>query len=599
MIALETLSTFSGLLQNIGNFAQPDTIRPDMGPYDEALEEDPGTQFLSAGAIPPDPARAAVIGIIDDAVPFANQRLTVDGLHSRVAAIWLQDGAVTKAVNQAVGADLPHGTELRGAQISDMLKDLAAGDLSDEDAIYRKAGVIDFSRGSVQSAAFFGNHGAAVADLAAGFPPSDPDARNFPVMAVSLPPEVTRDTLGTFAPVYILTAILYLVQRTRRLCRWLEQVRGDGVAVRLPLIINISYGILAGAKDGSSLVERFQDAVTQAGATDIGPVHFVLPMGNHRQSQTHAALDTAKGDHVVWEAKPDDATPSFIEFWGPWRDDPEPPGQCMQLSIARHSDAMPATTGFQSHGGFEKLQNGDAPVARAYLQYRATNGGGREVITLAMYPTVPAQPGSPYIQPGCYRMSVSLGVDAVVDAYIQRDDSIRRFRSGGRQSKFRDPRYQTHDAAGRVLANDDPAAQAAVMREGTVNAFAGGSHQLRVGGTFGDEDSDEAEVEREVVPYSGLGTDGPARAVTGDTTAPADRSRIRPGIVAMGSLSGSRQAVSGTSMSSPQVTRALAIKLASGIPIPPVTPANIAAILQDAPVARTAGPQNTRIIKKF
>ncbi len=598
MIALETLSAFSGLLQNLDEFAQADTIRLNIEPYDESLEDDPNLQFLSPGALPPDPARAAVIGVIDDTVPFANQRLTVNNLDSRMAAIWMQDGAIASAVDPRVGADLPHGTELRGAQISRMLVDLAAGDLADEEAIYRKAGVIDFSRGSVQSGAFFGNHGAAVADLAAGFAPSDADARNFPVMAVSLPPEVTRDTLGTFAPFYILTAILYLVRRTRRLCRWIEKVRGDGVLVRLPLIVNISYGILAGAKDGSSLVEQFQDAVTQAGITDIGPVHFVLPMGNHRQSQTHAALDTATDDQVTWEAKPDDKTPSFLEFWGPWRDDTNPPAQCMQLSISRQPSA-PVTTGFAAHGAFEELQNGDAPVGRAYLQYRRTNGGGREVITLAMYPTLPAQSGDPYIQPGHFQMSVSLGEDSVVDAYIQRDDSIRRFRSGGRQSKFRDPFYQSHGPAGDVLAFDPSGSQANVMRAGTVNAFACGGLQLRVGGTYGDEDDDLDEEEREVVVYSGLGAAGLARPITGDTTAPADRGRMRPGVVTMGSLSGSRQAVSGTSMSAPQVTRALARRLASGDPISPVTPANIDAILRGTVVARTAGPQNTKINRKF
>lgn len=593
MVALETFGTFAGLLQNMDEFAQPDTIRPeeDTKPYDSTLEDDPKLAFLTTGALPDDPSKAAVIGIIDDAIPFANQRLTVGNLHSRVAAIWMQDGAVANAVEDRVGEDLPYGTELRGAQISKMLTDLDDGVLSDEEAIYRAAGVIDFSRGTTQSAAFFGNHGAAVADLAAGFPPSDDEARNFPIMAVSLPPEVTRDTLGTFAPVYILTAILYLIQRTRRLGQWLE--KKHGTPVRLPLIINISYGILAGAKDGSSLVERFQDAISDQSHDEIGPVHFVLPMGNHRQSRTHASLDTATDDHLVWEAKPDDITPSFVEFWGPWRDDANTPEHCMQLRIARDPGGAMVPTTFAAHGSFEELSQAGKPVGRAYLQYRPFGTGGREVITLAMHPTVPVRPSDAYIQPGRFRMAIDLTESSVVDAYIQRDDSIRRFRSGGRQSKFQDAHYQTHDPSGRELAFDVRDADARVLRRGTVNAFACGFSQIRVGGTYGDDDSTD------IVDYSGLAGDGHNRPITGDVTAPADRSKIRPGIVTMGALSGSRQAVSGTSMSAPRITMALAKKLAVSPIGLQVTPENITEVLQDAAQPRTAGPQNTKGTKEF
>ena len=304
MIAIETLSAFAGIVDNMRHFAQSDSLRETpLAPYDETLEDDPELQFLSPDALPPDPSKAVVIGVIDDAIPFANQRLTFGRTDSRVAGIWMQDGAVADSLHPDIGSDLPFGTELRGAQISGLLRALADGDLADEETVYRKAGVIDFLRGSIQSGAFFGNHGSAVADLAAGFSPEDADGRNFPVMAVSLPPEVTRDTLGTLAPFYIQLSVLYLVQRTRRLCRWIEKVRGDGVKVRLPLVVNISYGILAGAKDGSSLVERFQDAISTQVDPGIGPVHFVLPMGNHRLSRTHAVVQTAKKDDVIWEAK--------------------------------------------------------------------------------------------------------------------------------------------------------------------------------------------------------------------------------------------------------------------------------------------------------
>ncbi|MEJ6402907.1 S8 family serine peptidase [Yoonia sp. 2307UL14-13] len=596
MIATETFSTFAGLLNNMDQFAQPDTIRSDVGDYDASLESDPALAFLSDGAMPDDLSQTAVIGIIDDAVPFANQRLTIGGKDARLAGIWMQDGAVKHALHPGIGADLPFGTELRGAQISGLLDDLVNGRLADEEAIYRKAGVVDFSRGSTQSAAFFGNHGAAVADLAAGFSPDDALARNFPVMAVSLPPEVTRDTLGTFAPVYILTAILYLIQRTRRLCKWLESKHGS--PVRLPLIINISYGILAGAKDGSSLVERFQDAVSDNDHPEVGPIHFVLPMGNHRQSQTHAVLQADGADKLDWELKPDDNTPSFVEIWGPMRDSPEPPEACMQLVLGRGAGDL-ERTGFTTHGTFEDLRQNGRPAGRAYLQYRRFGGGGREVVTLAMYPTLPSLPGADYVQPGLVRIGAVLPDGDAVDAYIQRDDSIRRFRSGGRQSKFLDPGYQTHDPAGRELPFDQRGADTSVIRAGTVNAFACGFNQIRVGGTYGDEDTVDGQPTGDVVHYSGLGLVGDGRIITGDVTAPADRSRIRPGIVTMGALSGSRQAVSGTSMSAPSVTMSLARILAEQPDGFEVTPQNIAAVLRGGPRPRTAGPQNTKGTKRF
>ncbi|WP_298292229.1 hypothetical protein [uncultured Litoreibacter sp.] len=556
MSARSMAGAFGDMLKHLDGIAVSDTLNLAPKAYDPTSESTDQFAYLSDDAIPKKLGKAVVIGVIDDAMPFAHQRLTLKGKTARVASIWMQGAATDPSPPGGVGSDLPFGRELRGAQISNLLGKLNTSELPDEDSLYRATGAIDFGRGSIQSGAFSANHGSGVVDLAAGFAPDDKDARNFPVMAVSLPPEVTRDTLGTFSPIYIIMGVLHLVHRTRRLCRWLEkkQKLAEG-SVKLPLVINLSYGLSAGPKDGSGAIEAFMDAVSAQTGTDIGPVTFVLPMGNQRLNQLHGVLDPGTDATLGWQLQPDDPTPSFVEFWGPHLD--AQPKDPMQLVVDLPNAPRPERTDFESHGSYQVLQIDGQEVGRAYLQWHPSDAGGRELITLVVPPTVPQEVGAPYISAGTWQVSVDTADRGLVHTYVQRDDAVRGFGGGGRQSNLHDDAYRVYDETGRKILHDPTGTVTGVQRTGSVNAFANGGLQIRVGGCYDSADQPPA-------PYSSLGRPDQGRPLEGDKVAPSDRSPELPGMVCMGSLSGSRQALDGTSVACPQVTREIAMLLSKG-----------------------------------
>lgn len=564
MIAAEQFDDFRPLRENLSAFLRHDTIHPAVaGGRDRVQEADalayptyvhPAAEpdphgFLSDAALPPSDG-ACILGVIDDMVPVTHRRLTAGGA-SRLASVWLQGAAHRMPTDaHAPGTDLAFGRELRGPQIDAMRTAHTHAGTLDEEAMLRDAGILDPARGPLHGGGRRSRHGAAVTDLMAGLDPADPDAARFPVIGVALPPEVTRDTLGTFAPFYILSATLHILHRARRLCRWLEAKRGlDENSLRLPVVINLSYGVTAGPKDGMGLIERFQDAVAAESDDDatLGPVRFVVPTGNHRLSRGYARLTP---DHTIaWHIPPDDATPTFAEIWGPVRASLS--GEPMQLTLTTPGGTA-ARTAFTAHDTVSDLSTGTTHLARCYLSARrARDGGWREAIVLALPPTA-SQTGRPTTPAG--RWGLSVHGTGPFDLHVQRDDSIRAYRSGGRQSRLDDGLYRTHDPAGRVIETDPPE-PGPLRRAGTVNAYACGSRQVRVAGTTRDD---------RPMSYSAR-TDGPDGLPQGtDLSAIADWGPGRRGVPAAGAYVASLTWMSGTSAAAPQIARALARHLAQG-----------------------------------
>lgn len=553
MIAKKVLGVFEDIIDHLDEIAPSDTMNPSPSDYKTGVEDKPDYVFLTEGALPPDPSKAAIIGLIDEAIPFAHSRLRVGAEHSRIGSIWLQD--VPPDMAHPVGSDLPFGRELRGGQISQLLGALGSPDLLTEDALYRKVGAIDFRRSTTQRLAFDVTHGSAISGIAAGFDPTaEADlAQSLPVMAVCLPSNIARDTLGTVSPLYIMFAILFIIHRARRLCRYIERkTRQPKNSVKLPVVINLSFGLTAGPKDGSSLIEKFQDAITNAHEDDIGPITFVLPMGNHRQARLHAVVEPNASTPLEWEVKPDDQTSSFLEIWGPRRDSKTPPSTPLQIECSPPGATKPITTTLSGHADYQVLMREGREVARAYLQYQRHNGGGREVITLAIPPTRPERVGLPYGQPGRWQIRIISDDAGPYDIYVQRDETLRGFGvQRGRQSRLIDDLDPIYGPDGRVVEYDPVGKTNGILRAGTINAFATGYHQMRVGGCYASDGK--------VVAYSSLDFEGSARPMEGDAIAPAETSRNIPGVLCMGTASGSRNYMSGTSLSAPQITRDMAL----------------------------------------
>ena len=589
MIAIQMISAFEAFLGDPGGVLPPDARNPAPEPYDPASEALPDCAFLDEAALPDDPEAACIIGIIDDAIPFAHERFrTADG-HSRVAAFWAQDAAFRAGVQP--GADLSSGVEWRGSGIDGLLARMTSGDLPGEDALYRAAGVLDLARPSRPSAAYEAGHGAAVATMAAGFAPDDPAGRNHPLIAVSLPPKVTEDSMGTSSPPYMMAGIVFIIQRARRLSRFIETRRGLAPgSLRIPVVINISYGLTAGPRDGSTLFERFMDAVSATPAPGLGPVHFVLPMGNHRQAMLSGEL--APGEGLDWRVPPDDQTPNAIELWGPML--PARPKTPFQLRLTVPGQPEAATR-FTGEGQFSRLRDASGvEIARAYYTLHRYPGWGpqvtgwREGITLIALPTCPDRPGALYAPPGDWHVAVDADAPkGVYEISVQRDETIRGFHREARQSLLIDPAYAVLDDRGLVRRDDPVPATARVHRRGTISAYCGGSAVIRAGAAeaaeamAGDDPFAPGPPQRWPSIYSGLLKDG----FGGDIQAVADRSRLTAGVLTGGRDSGATRVFAGSSLAAPQVTRWLAGQLAAG-----ARPTNRAAIVAMAQSQQTLQP---------
>ena len=518
MIALESLDLFDGVLAHLPGLAPAGSLGSSQTP---AATQ---TGWLAAQTMPQND-NAVIVAVIDHAIPFAHRLLTHHG-HSRVAAIWLMDAPMRDR-----RPDIPFGQEFRGPDIDALIRD--AGD---EVAACRAAGLPALRRAA--------SHGAAVTALAAGYDPDDPRGRGHPVVAVSLPDFAVADTSGSYSALFIQAAVIFVIARARGLARAMSQAAGR--RLRPAVVVNLSLGVSAGGLDGSSIIARFQDAIAQEAARDLGPVHFVLPTGNSRQAQLHATLRA--GDEIGWFLPPDDATPSAVEFWGA----PGPARINLRVTLP---DGQSATTSFAANTRAARLCDAQGrEFARAILQMRKVDMTRRPCLTLIAAPTL-AQQGAA-APPGHWRLHLTAGSATPCKVFVQRDDSLSGLSGGGRQSRLEVPGWQARDDSGRWRGADPaplPHPPPLIRRDDTASSYTGGRFQFRVGATL-------ARPQGALAAYSGLLADGQ----NGDVSAPSDASNSRRGMVTPGVAGAARQRLSGTSLSAPQLTRWLAGRLAAG-----------------------------------
>ena len=236
-------------------------IRAAGPPIDDLALNDPNK---ARGATSPGDAGTDVaIGIIDDGIAFAHERFR-NAAGSRIRTIWLQD------IESNQGFDIAFGRRIIRDDIDEMLS-------KGEKAVYRKEGALDFAKPGHKGLAMRWSHGTHVLDLAAGAEPEE--NLDWPIFAVQLPGEVTLDTSGTKLGSYALQGLRYIMNEV------------DELQVGMPLVVNFSYGTLAGPKDGQGYLEREIDRMIEQRYADTkGKTFVVLPTGNSRQSRANARV---------------------------------------------------------------------------------------------------------------------------------------------------------------------------------------------------------------------------------------------------------------------------------------------------------------------
>lgn len=528
-------------------------------PNGAARPPEPSTSAPAGGA----PHPAPVVAVIDDAIGYLNARFTTGETptrKTRLAAIWLQSEDCMTHDDGHIGINC--GQVLHADEIDALL---AQGDRLDESAEYSAMNKALYDRqispvwhgvtagGGSELAS---THGTTVADIAAGADPMNgaDTLCDCPMLAAQLPPQAVEDTSGAKLQPYVLRALRWIIWQADRL-----QVDGQ----HRPLVVNISLGVLAGSKDGTSLIERQIAAEVYRRETRTGrPMRVVFAFGNDGLTRQVGSLDLEPDtvQPVTLRVQSEDYTPSFVELRP---DDPNAVLIGMDSLLSQ-----PLALGTIPAGHSVSLARGSAPaVARIYaIAPQQLDGGGHTAgyYLLAIAPTAAFEAGKPLAPSGPWRIALGTKTDPqTVRIEVQRDDRPLGFQALARQSYLDDTALWVWKPPAKTPYA--PKADGPVTRVGTESGWlsAGMPKQVYcVGAALCDTGF--------AAPYCATG--GPLSAKEPSISAIGDSSWTLRGVLASGTLSGSATVMSGTSVAAPQITRQLAILFASGADIGPWHP---------------------------
>ncbi len=522
-----------------------------------------------------DSDKIVIIGIIDDGVNVFNQRFRPDGHATRIEYAWAQDGPAPQN-----GATVPFGSEMTGAEITS-----AMDSGKSERELLRQHGFMPAQNQPYMPHVFANasNHGTQIADLAAGADRDDTSTLNTRLITVQMPAFSVMDTSGASLISALHHAAIYVFDRARAMSAHYQKP--------IPVVLNISFGLTGGARNGQQFLERAlralaikyrKDMKAIFGANAVPPVVRVVSAGNENIQQLHAiATDTGALDLPV-RLQPEDTTPSFLEIWLPES------ASSAELTITTPS-GMVKTISF---GGLDAQNPADfdahiladdpsAPVCRVTLDAPMRAAGQPDAQfwrgVVAFAPTRSIIAGRPAVEAGLWQVSVTAqGSTAKLQAWILRDTPVSGFSSNGRQAYFDDDyrgnasyTASVFDWTGDRAVDDLPNRTSVISRNGAISGLATNSMLRRKNGNPKPGDGPEMDS----VSVGAYRWDQPRAAIysaadnIGNDQAPmvmamAENSRFVPDIRASGSYSDTGSSLNGTSAAAPIVSRMLAAHIA-------------------------------------
>lgn len=504
---------------------------------------------------PAERLRGPVLGLIDGGLAVANAAFRRPKGGTRVGHFWRQDNFYGGAWPGTPGNervpldpartgpephDMGYGHELDAAAIDAAIARYTVNGRLDEDALYRHLQLWDLARPV--------NHGTHVTGLATApgglLNPQDNDfASRCELIAVQLDWANVLDTSGGAMNVSVLDGLQYIVSRC-----------ADDAAI----VVNISWGTLAGPHDGTSLLEAAMDELVERLG---GRLQITVPAGNSYQSRTHAnavlppcpGKDKDPGLSLHWRVLPDDHTQSFLEIWLP----ADAPG----VSIEVQPPGRPAQAVTLEPGGSGMwVDNKGRPLWSLIYPKTTALGAHGTCALLALEPTASHDPDHVLAPFGSWTITLrNAGPRPVVfDAYVERDDVALGVNTGARQSWLEDRSYDTQgNLKGWV---DQPRNPTPIRRSGVFNSLSTGQRTIAVGGTRRADSGRSALAHfaryspQKPSPDAGR-PQRPGVRNAPQTLAPCDDNTALWGVRSTGSLSGGTVRLAGTSSSAPREAR--------------------------------------------
>ncbi len=477
----------------------------------------------------PDPRPPAVLVVIDTEINPLHDRFRDGAGRPRILAHWMMEGRFDHG-----SARVPFGCEHR---TDDLEAALAAG--RTEEGALRHLGSHSLERPfAPRGTAGLSAHGTQVIDLAAGTDALDrrPEAvalRGVPILAASLPSNRLLSPSGTFLEVFVDQALSWAEAR-------LDALFGAEAWPRV--VINLSYGLSAGAKDG---LDRGGDVGYLPGRirallAERPTARMLMPAGNDGRADLHATLCASDGQREVgWLVMPSDPFSAYAEVWTTGN----PAGVGVRLVAPGGGVlAVPDLGTMDLRTALEIVRpadGGDKPMARLYPLGRDADAG-RCGVLFCVAPTRRLKRDAAVAPAGTWTIAITGSGNRPLraDVHVQSERPLAPASRVGRPS--------------RLL----PSGEVKPRREGTLNAVAVGSGAQIIDALRASDG--------EAVAWSSQGdrTYVPSFWATGAEV--AERSSLRRGLIAAGYRSGTTATVEGTSFACACAARRMVLAALGG-----------------------------------
>lgn len=494
-------------------------------------------------------SRGGFIGVIDDGIPFLN-RAFADANETRILATWLQasDSPSTKP-----GTGIGVGRVLTNNDINPLLG-------GDEATQYRRINDEIYRPTDLKAVVNAVSHGSHIMSIAAGGLAAMRQSKDEHslrdadhILAVQLEPQTVLDTSARRLGFAVVHGIRWMMAQA--IFKSFDESYGY-----LPLVVNVSYGAAAGPKDGSGFfetavraeVKRFERWTHILFGTP-SPLRVVLPFGNGYRDKlgAFATASTKQPMALDWRILPDDRTASYLE-----------------IRIAQGAKGcltLKPPCGSGLHDVALEIGQNEAWVQDHQVLatiFREPDGkDGQAVYVIATRPT--SMPGSAArpAPAGGWEVEVKVDCEALVTMQVQRDDTPFSYRPNGRQSYLDHP--EAHDWDAELRNYSEPSLSGPVTRKFSHISFASpetpGVYDegiLWAGGVYRHHYKQDCPP---IARYSAAGSDniGGMTAIRPTVSFPTETSHGLPGMLGLGTRTGSVAALGGTSVAAPQLARQL------------------------------------------